>query len=120
MGSTGTDLSGRVALVTGASSGLGVRFAEVLAEAGAAVVAGGRRLDRCQAVADRISSRGGTCLAVELDVRSDESMVAAVDAAEARFGLVDILVNNAGIPDAQYATRMSTELVDNVLDTNVR
>lgn len=120
MGSTGTDLSGRVALVTGASSGLGVRFAEVLAEAGAAVVAGGRRLDRCQAVADRISSRGGTCLAVELDVRSDESMVAAVNAAEARFGLVDILVNNAGIPDAQYATRMSTELVDNVLDTNVR
>jgi short-subunit dehydrogenase len=120
MGSTGTDLSGRVALVTGASSGLGVRFAEVLAEAGAAVVAGGRRLDRCQAVADRISSRGGTCLAVELDVRSDESMVAAVDAAEARFGLVDILVNNAGIPDAQYATRMATELVDNVLDTNVR
>ena len=120
MGSTGTDLSGRVALVTGASSGLGVRFAEVLAEAGAAVVAGGRRLDRCQAVADRISSRGGRCLAVELDVRSDESMVAAVDAAEARFGLVDILVNNAGIPDAQYATRMSTELVDNVLDTNVR
>ena len=110
----------KVALVTGASSGLGVRFAEVLAEAGAAVVAGGRRLDRCQAVADRISSRGGTCLAVELDVRSDESMVAAVDAAEARFGLVDILVNNAGIADAQYATRMSTELVDNVLDTNVR
>lgn len=117
---SGVDLSGRVALVTGASSGLGVRFAEVLAEAGAAVVAGGRRLDRCEAVADRINSRGGTCLAVELDVRNDESMVAAVNAAESRFGLVDILVNNAGIPDAQYATRMSTELTDNVLDTNVR
>lgn len=116
----GVDLTGRVALVTGASSGLGVRFAEVLAEAGARVVAGGRRLDRCSEVASRIAANGGECLPVELDVRSDASLIAAVDAAESQFGLVDILVNNAGIPDAQYATRMSTELVDNVLDTNVR
>lgn len=116
----GVDLTGRVALVTGASSGLGTRFAEVLAAAGAQVVAGGRRLDRCSEVAARITAAGGLCLPVALDVRSDASLVAAVDAAEERFGFVDILVNNAGIPDAQYATRMPTELVDDVLDTNVR
>jgi NAD(P)-dependent dehydrogenase (short-subunit alcohol dehydrogenase family) len=114
------DLSGQVALVTGATSGLGRRFALVLAASGASVAAAGRRVDRLEELADEIRGAGGTCVPVPLDVTDAEQLVQAVDRAEAELGPVDILVNNAGIPDAQYATRMSTELIDRVLDTNLR
>ena len=115
-----TDLTGRVALVTGASSGLGARFAEVLAAQGAAVVLAARRLDRLEALAAKIESRGGKALAVQMDATDAASMVAAVAAGEAAFGTVDILVNNAGMPDAQRAHKMSTELIDQVLGVNLR
>lgn len=113
-------LAGQVALVTGASSGIGHRFARTLAAAGANVVACARRADRLDELAQQITDEGGTCVGVALDVRDADAIVAAVDAAEAAFGTVTLLVNNAGIPDAARATKMSLELVDNVLDTNVR
>lgn len=115
-----SDLTGRVALVTGASSGLGARFAEVLASQGAAVVLAARRLDRLEALAAKITAAGGKALAVQMDATDAGSMIAAVAAAEATFGTVDILVNNAGMPDAQRAHKMSIELVDQVIGVNLR
>jgi NAD(P)-dependent dehydrogenase (short-subunit alcohol dehydrogenase family) len=113
-------LDGQVALVTGASSGLGWRFAQTLAAAGARVVACGRRLDRLEELSRLIAEQGGQCVPVQLDMTDATQIVAAVDAAEAAFGTVQILVNNAGIPDAQRAHKMSLELIDAVLDTNLR
>ena len=115
-----SSLAGQVALVTGATSGLGRRFAQTLAAAGASVVACGRRVERLDEVVAEIEAAGGRAVAVPLDVSDAEAIPAAVDAAEAAFGTVTILVNNAGIPDAQRAHKMSLELIDAVLDTNVR
>jgi NAD(P)-dependent dehydrogenase (short-subunit alcohol dehydrogenase family) len=114
------NLEGQVALVTGASSGLGRRFATTLASAGAAVAIAARRVDRLESLAEEISGRGGRAVPVRLDVTDADSIAAAVGSAHERLGLVTILVNNAGIPDAQYATRMPTELVDRVIATNLR
>jgi NAD(P)-dependent dehydrogenase (short-subunit alcohol dehydrogenase family) len=114
------DLTGQVALVTGASAGLGVRFARTLAAAGAKVAVTARRLDRLEELAAEITAAGGVCEPIALDVTDADQIVAAVDRAEVALGPVSILVNNAGIPDAQYAARMSVELVDRVLDTNLR
>jgi NAD(P)-dependent dehydrogenase (short-subunit alcohol dehydrogenase family) len=114
------DLGGQVALVTGATSGLGRRFAHTLAAAGAAVVATGRRRDRLDEVVAEIASRSGNAVAVSLDVQDPDQIVAAVDRAEEEFGTVTILVNNAGIPDARRAHKMPLELIDRVLDTNLR
>jgi len=114
------DLAGQVALVTGATSGLGRRFARTLAAAGASVVACGRRVEKLDEVVAEIADAGGQAAAVPLDVSDATAIAGAVDAAEAAFGTVTILVNNAGIPDAQRAHKMSLELIDQVLDTNVR
>jgi NAD(P)-dependent dehydrogenase (short-subunit alcohol dehydrogenase family) len=115
-----TDLTGQVALVTGASSGLGHRFARTLAAAGAKVVATARRYDRLEELTAQIEAAGGACAPVQIDMTDAESIIAGVDAAEAAFGTVTILVNNAGIPDAQRAHKMSVELIDTVIDTNLR
>ena len=115
--SASADLNGRVALVTGASSGLGLRFARVLASQGAKVALAARRKERLDALAAEI---GDAALAVEMDATDADSLAAAVEAVEAGFGTVDILVNNAGVPDAQRAHKMSVELVDRVLGVNVR
>ena len=114
------DLTGQVAFVTGASAGLGRRFARTLASCGASVAATGRRLELLEEVAAEIRAAGGVCEPIALDVTDADALVAAVDRAEQVLGPVSILVNNAGIPDAQYAARMPLELVDRVLDTNVR
>ena len=114
------DLTGRVAFVTGASSGLGRRFALTLASAGAKVAATARRIDKLEELAKEIEANGGECVPIALDVTDDESITQAVAHANESLGLVDILVNNAGIPDAQRAHKMSLELTDAVLDTNVR
>jgi NAD(P)-dependent dehydrogenase (short-subunit alcohol dehydrogenase family) len=114
------DLTGRVALVTGASSGLGRRFARTLAACGAKVAATARRVDRLEELAAEIREAGGDCEPIALDVTDAESITMAVEAARDAFGVVDILVNNAGIPDAQRAHKMSLELTDAVLDTNLR
>ena len=117
---TSSDLSGRVALVTGASSGLGRRFALTLAAAGASVVVTARRADRLTELADEIGASGGICEPIALDVTDAEQVAAVVAQATEALGNVDILVNNAGIPDAQRAHKRSLELTDAVLDTNVR
>ena len=114
------DLTGRVALVTGASSGLGERFARVLAHQGAAVALCARRIDRLEALAEEIIAAGGKAVPIKMDAMQADDLVAAVDAAETAFGTVDILVNNAGVPDAQRAHKMPVDLVDRVLGINVR
>jgi len=113
------DLNGKVALVTGASSGLGVRFAECLAENGAAVVLVARRAERLAAVKARIDEAGGRALAVEADVRDRAAMAKAFDVAEQAFGTVTILVNNAGVVTAGRAVELSEEEWRRVLSTNL-
>ena len=116
-----TDLSGQVAIVTGASAGLGVRFAKVLAACGAKVVIAARRPEKLEAVAEEIRAGGGQALAVPTDLTDADALVTLVETAQAHFGApVQILVNNAGIPDAKYAAKMSVELIDSLLDLNVR
>ena len=114
------DLSGQVALVTGATSGLGWRFARVLAAAGATVVPTGRRVERLDELAAVIADDGGIAHPAPVDMTDSESIMAAVEAAEAAAGTVTILVNNAGVPDAQRAHKMSIDLIDRVIDTNLR
>jgi len=114
------DLTGQVALVTGASSGLGHRFARVLAAAGASVAVAARRTDRLDDLVAQITQDGGTAVAVALDMTDNDSIIEAVQVAQDALGTVTILVNNAGVPDAQRAVNMSTELIDAVFDTNLR
>ena len=90
------DLTGRTALVTGASSGLGARFAHLLAANGARVVLGARRRDRLEHLRATIEADGGQALAVSLDVADEASVASAYDAAEAAFGPVDTIIANAG------------------------
>lgn len=112
--------SARVALVTGAGSGLGRRFATALAGAGATVVVAGRRADRLAETVSEIERSGGVAHAVTLDVRDPQSIRGALDRAVDVTGLPTVLVNNAGVPDAKRAHRMPLDLVDRVLETNVR
>lgn len=91
------NLSGRVALVTGASSGLGQQFARALADNGAAVALVARRAERLEAFRTELQQRGAKAIAIEADVTRREAMFAAFDAAEKAFGTVTILVNNAGV-----------------------
>lgn len=103
------DLAGEVALVTGASSGLGARFAEVLAANGAKVALVARRKDRLDALCRRIVSAGGTALALEADVLDRAAMLRAFGEVEAAFGTVTVLVNNAGAAQSVRALDMSEE-----------
>lgn len=114
------DLTGEVALVTGATSGLGWRFARVLSAAGAKVIVCGRRTERLDDLVELIGSEGGDAVAVRMDTSDADSIAEGVQAGEDAFGTITILVNNAGIPDAQRAHKMSLELVDAVIDTNLR
>lgn len=113
------DLSGEVALVTGASSGLGERFAEVLAAHGAGVVVAARRVDRLAALVDRITGTGGKACAVELDVADQGAIAGAFDAAEAAFGTVSILVNNAGVAGNKPVFDITPEDWRNVMSVNL-
>jgi NAD(P)-dependent dehydrogenase (short-subunit alcohol dehydrogenase family) len=115
-----TDLSGQVALVTGTTSGLGRRFAKVLASCGAKVAVTGRRVERLEELEAEIKADGGECAAIPVDMTDSDSILAVVDKTEEALGTPTILVNNAGIPDAQRAHKMSLELIDAVFDTNLR
>ena len=112
-------LDGREALVTGASSGLGVAIAVALAEAGCDVVVGARRVDRLTETVTAIEATGRQALAVATDVSKPEDCAAMVDAAMQRFGRVDILVNNAGIGTAVPAIKETPEQFREVIDINL-
>jgi NAD(P)-dependent dehydrogenase (short-subunit alcohol dehydrogenase family) len=113
------NLDGKVALVTGASSGLGVRFAEVLAENGAAVVLVARRAEPLKALQGKIEKSGGKAIALEADVRDRRAMAGAFDAAEEKFGTVTILVNNAGVVHAGRAVELAEDEWRRILSTNL-
>jgi len=114
------DLTGQTALVTGASSGLGLRFAKTLAAAGAKVALAARRVEKLEQVCREIREASGVAEPFALDVMDAEQCLSVVGDVEAALGPVSILINNAGIPDAQRAHKMSIELIDRVLDTNLR
>ncbi len=112
-------LAGKVAIVTGASSGLGVAFAQGLAEAGADLALGARRVDRLADTAQLVQRSGRKAISVATDVADPAACQALVDAAMAEFGRVDVLVNNAGIGTAAPATREAPEEFRRVIDVNL-
>jgi NAD(P)-dependent dehydrogenase (short-subunit alcohol dehydrogenase family) len=112
-------LKGRVAMVTGASSGLGARFADVLAANGAAVVLVARRAERLAAAKARIEKAGGRAVAVTADVMDRAAMARAFDEAEKALGTVDILVNNAGIAHSTRAVELTEKEYGGIIDTNL-
>lgn len=114
------DLSGRVAFVTGASSGLGAQFARTLARAGAGVVLASRRVEKLKELRARIEGEGGDAHVVELDVTDHDSIKAAVAHAETEMGSIDILVNNSGVSTTQRIQDVAPEDYDYVFDTNVK
>ena len=113
------DLSNQVALVTGASSGLGYRFSKVLAKCGAKVALSARRVEKLESLAEEIKSDGGECMVVPIDMVDRESIRAAVKTVEEKLGTINTLINNAGMVDAQWAIKQSDELIDGVIDTNL-
>lgn len=114
------DLSGRVAFITGASSGLGAQFARTLAAAGAAVVLASRRVEKLKDLRAIIDSEGGDARVIELDVTDHDSIKSAVAHAETEVGSIDILVNNAGVGTAQHLQNVTPEEFDYLFDTNVK
>ncbi|MBE0547748.1 MAG: SDR family oxidoreductase [Rubrivivax sp.] len=114
------DLSGRVAFVTGASSGLGAQFARVLAASGAGVVLAARRIERLKTLRAEIEAAGGDAHVVGLDVTDPASIRAAVAHAETEMGVIDILVNNSGVSTTQKLTDVTPEDYDYVMNTNTR
>ncbi|WP_284620091.1 SDR family oxidoreductase [Aquabacterium humicola] len=114
------DLSGRVAFVTGASSGLGAQFARTLSAAGAGVVLAARRVERLKTLRAELESLGGDAHVVGLDVTDPESIKAAVAHAETEMGTIDILVNNSGVSTTQKLVDVTPDDFDYVMDTNTR
>ena len=114
------DLSGRVALVTGASGGLGAQFARTLAAAGAGVVLASRRMEKLKDLRARIEGEGGDAHVVECDVTDVQSIKAAVAHAETEMGSIDILVNNSGVSTTQRIQDVGEDDYDFIFDTNVR
>jgi len=114
------NLEGRVALVTGASSGLGAQFSRTLAQAGACVVLAGRRIERLKDLRAEIEGNGGDAHVVQLDVTDIASIKAAVAHAETEVGTLDILINNSGVSTTQRLTDVTENDYDYVMDTNTR
>ena len=114
------DLSGRVAFVTGASSGLGAQFARTLARAGAGVVLASRRIEKLKELRARIEGEGGDAHVVELDVTDHDSIKSAVAHAETEMGSIDILVNNSGVSTTQRIQDVTPEDYDFIFNTNVK
>jgi NAD(P)-dependent dehydrogenase (short-subunit alcohol dehydrogenase family) len=114
------DLSGRVALITGASGGLGAQFARTLSAAGAAVVLASRRVEKLKELRAEIDGQGGDAHVVELDVTDQDSIKSAVAHAETEVGSIDILINNSGVSTTQRLQDVSPNEYDFIFDTNVK
>ena len=114
------DLSGRVALITGASGGLGAQFARTLSEAGAAVILASRRVEKLKELRAQIDGEGGDAHVIELDVTDQASIRSAVAHAETEVGSIDILVNNSGVSTTQRVQDVTSADFDYVFDTNVK
>ena len=114
------DLSGRVAFITGASSGLGEQFARTLSRAGAAVVLASRRVEKLKDLRAQIEAEGGDAHVMALDVTDLHSVKAAVAHAETEVGAIDILVNNSGVSTTQRIQDVAEEDYDYIFDTNVK
>ena len=114
------DLSGRVALVTGASGGLGAQFAKTLARAGAAVVLASRRVDKLKELRASIEAEGGAAHVVELDVTDPGSIKSAVAHAETEVGPIDVLINNSGVSTTQRLQDVQEADYDFIFNTNVK
>ncbi len=114
------DLSGRVAFITGASSGLGAQFARTLASAGAAVILASRRVDKLKDLRSTIVGEGGDAHVIEMDVTDHDSIKSAVAHAETEVGSIDILVNNSGVSTTQRIQDVSPDDYDFMFDTNVK
>ncbi|GAT07534.1 glucose 1-dehydrogenase [Mycolicibacterium novocastrense] len=112
-------LDDKVVVITGASSGLGVSFAEAVAQAGADVVLAARRVEKLEATAELVRAAGRRALNVQTDVAEPDQCTALVDAAMQEFGRVDVLVNNAGVGTAVPATRETPEEFRKVVDVNL-
>jgi NAD(P)-dependent dehydrogenase (short-subunit alcohol dehydrogenase family) len=112
-------LEGKTAIVTGASSGLGVAFAEALSEAGASLALGARRDDKLREVARKIEAKGGKVLVSKMDVRNPVDCQRVTEEAIDTFGTIDILVNNAGVGTAHPATRETVQQFSDVIDVNL-
>jgi NAD(P)-dependent dehydrogenase (short-subunit alcohol dehydrogenase family) len=113
-------LDGKVAIVTGGSSGLGVAFAEGLAEAGADIALGARRLDRLEGTQEGVEAKGRRCISVATDIASPQDCERLVGSCIEQLGAVDVLVNNAGIGSAVPATREDPEEFSRVIDINLK
>ena len=113
------NLENKVALVTGASSGIGKHFAKLLAKQGARVVLGARRKEKLDAVVAEIEEAGGTAMSVALDVTDPKSIKLAFDFIHSYYGIVQILSNNAGVSDSALALSTTEESWNAVLDTNL-
>jgi len=114
------DLSGRVALVTGASGGLGAQFAKTLSRAGAAVVLASRRMDKLKELRAQIEAEGGAAHVVELDVTDLASIKSAVAHAETEVGPIDVLINNSGVSTTQRLQDVAEDDYDFIFNTNVK
>jgi len=113
-------LDGKVALITGAGSGLGRQFAETLSDAGASVVLAARRREKLEETAELVRNKGGNAICLELDVTNSLSVTNCVRETTSEFGTPDILVNNAGIAKQAFLTDISEDDWDAVLDTNLK
>lgn len=113
-------VDGKLALITGAGSGLGRQFAHTLAEAGATVVLAARRREKLEETAEAVREAGGEALCIDLDVTDAASIKNCIAEIEKQAGVVDILVNNAGVARRAFASEMSEADWDTVIDTNLK
>ena len=113
------DLTGRVAIVTGGSIGLGRQMAQGLAEAGASIVLCARKKERCEAAAEELQKAGVTAMALGCDVKNPASVQEVVDATLAKFGRIDVLINNAGTSWGAPVEEMRLEHWNKVIETNL-